>query len=93
MGVSNAGLRPLSEICAQSSAIVHICAFSQRKTKGQQLKGKTVSALFHTFSDFSALFHTFFSEFFRIFPPGLSLRDKGFYYCFSSKRRKENKRE
>ena len=28
-----------------------------------------------------------------IFPPGLLLRIKGFYYCFSSKRRKENKRE
>ena len=65
---------------------------SQRKTKGQQLKGKIVSALFHTFWHFPALFHTF-SEFFRIFPPGLFLKVKGFYYSFSSKRRKENKRE
>ena len=34
-----------------------------------------------TFSHFSAIFHTFshfFSEFFRIFPPGLFLRIKGF---------------
>ena len=30
-----------------------------------------------------------FSEFFRTFPPGLFLRIKGFYYYFSSKRRKE----
>ena len=54
----------------------------QRKTKGQQLKGKIVSALFHTFWQFSTHFHTF-SEFFRIFPPGLFLRIKGFYCCFS----------
>ena len=56
----------------------------QRKTKEQQLKGKIVSALFHTFWHFSTLFHTL-SEFFRIFPPGLFLRIKGFYCCFSSK--------
>ena len=39
---------------------------NQRKTKGQQLKGKIVSALFHTFWHFSTLFHTFqsFSEFY-----------------------------
>ena len=54
----------------------------QRKTKGQQLKGKIVSALFHTFGHFSTHFHTF-SEFFRIFPPGFFLRIKGFYHCFS----------
>ena len=64
----------------------------QRKTKGQQLKGKIVSALFHTFWHFSTLFHTF-SEFFRIFPPGLFLRIKGFYCCFSSKIIKENKKK
>ena len=66
--------------------------FSQRKTEGQQLKGKIVSALFHTFWQFSTHFHTF-SEFFRIFPPRLFLRIKGFYCCFGSKIRKENKRE
>ena len=49
-------------------------------------------ALLHTFWHFSTLFHTF-SEFFRIFPPGLFLRIKGFYCCFSSKTVKENKRE
>ena len=42
------------------------CPKIQRKTKGQQLKGKIVSALFHTFWHFSTLFHTF-SEFFRIY--------------------------
>ena len=31
----------------------------QRKTKGQQLKGKIVSALFHTFWHFSTLFQSF----------------------------------
>ena len=62
---------------------------SQRKTKGQQLKGKIVSALSHTFlGTFPHIFPLF-----RIFPPGLFLSIKGFYYCFSSKRRKENKRE
>ena len=66
---------------------------NQRKTKGQQLKGKIVSALFRTVWHFSTHFPTLFSEFSRIFPPGLFLRIKGFYCCFSSKRRKENKRE
>ena len=32
------------------------CPWNQRKTKGQQLKGKIVSALFHTFWHFSELF-------------------------------------
>ena len=64
----------------------------QRKTKGQQLKGKIVSALFHTFWHFSTLFHTF-PDFFRIFPPGLFLRIKGFYCCFSSKIIKEKKKK
>ena len=64
----------------------------QRKTKGQQLKGKIVSALFHTFWQFSTHFHTF-SEFFRIFPPRLFFRIKGFYWCFSPKIRKEKKKE
>ena len=36
---------------------------TQRKTKGQQLKVKIVSALFHPFWHFSTHFHTF-SEFF-----------------------------
>ena len=67
-------------------------SFIQRKTNGQQLKGKIVSAPFHTFWHFSTLFHTF-SEFFRILPPGLFLRIKGFYCCFSSKRIKENKKK
>ena len=66
----------------------------RRKTKGQQLKGKIVWALFHTLWHFSTHFHTF-SEFFRIFPPRFFLRIRGFYCCFSSKRQKikEHKRE
>ena len=82
------------------AGVAHESCKNQRKTKGQQLKGKIVSALFHTFWHFLALFPSFLlfsSEFFRIFPPGLSLRNKGFYYCFSSKRRKvfleENKKK
>ena len=38
----------------------------QRKTTGQQPKGKIVSAPFHTFWQFLALFRTF-SRFFRVF--------------------------
>ena len=52
----------------------------QRKTQGQQLKGKIVSALSHTS-------HTF-PHFFTLFPPGLSLKIKPFL-----KRRKENKKK
>ena len=36
---------------------------------------------------------TLLRRFFRMFPPGLFLCTKGFYYCFSSKRRKETKTE
>ena len=60
----------------------------QRKTKGQQLKGKIVSALFHTFWHFSTHFLTLFP---KISSRTFFLRIKGFDYCFSSKRRKENK--
>ena len=54
------------------------------------------SSRFHIFT-LLALFHTS-SHFFRVFliitfPPGLSLRIKGLYYCLSSKRRQETKRE
>ena len=54
----------------------------QRKTKGQQLKGKIVSALFHTFSHFkiSTLFHTF-----QHFSPRAFLKIK----AFLNKRKKE----
>ena len=64
---------------------------NQRKTKGQQLRGKIVSALFHTYWHFSKHSHTF-AEFFRTFHPGLSLRIKGFSYRFSSKRLKRTKK-
>ena len=59
---------------------------NQRKTKGQQLKGKIVSALFHTFWHFPHIFILFqsFSEFFlqdfflelRGFTTALVQRDK-----------------
>ena len=35
------------------------CSSELKKTKRQQLKGKTISALFHTFFTFFTLFHTF----------------------------------
>ena len=47
--------------------------YIQRKTKGQQLKGKIVSALFHT----SPHFFTLLQSFFRKFPPGLFLQIEG----------------
>ena len=50
--------------------------WSQRKTKGQQHKGKIVSAFFHTFWHFSTRFHTF-SEFFRIFLQDFLLEFRG----------------
>ena len=94
--VRNLGPAPLQKFCQGLFWRIFLGTFShknnQRKTKGQQLKGKIVSALFHTFWQFSTHFHTF-SEFFRIFPPRLFLRIKGFYCCFSSKIGKENKRE
>ena len=55
----------------------HICRINQRKTKGQQLKGKIVSYFFtsfRTFWHFLALFGTF-SEF---FPQDFPLQNKGF---------------
>ena len=39
--------------------VLPFAPYFQRKTKGQQLKGKIVSALFHTSSHFSTYFHTF----------------------------------
>ena len=45
---------------------LHTNSSTQRKTKGQQLKGKIVSALFHTVWHFPARFHTFL-EFIRLF--------------------------
>ena len=44
---------------------------NQRKTKGQQLQGKIVTALFRTFSHFSTHFHSF--------APGLLLKLRLFY--------------
>ena len=84
--------RPCLPILLSSASLNSSPLATPRKTKGQQLKGKIGSALFRTFWQFSTHFHTF-SEFFRIFPPGLFLRIKGFYCCFSSKIRKDNKRE
>ena len=52
----------------------------QRKTQAATTKGQ--NRLPALFSQFLALFHNF-SHFFRVFPPGLFLRSKGFYYCFT----------
>ena len=72
--------------CQQQSSVLNPLVREKLKatTKGQNRLG--------TFPHFLALFHTF-SEFFRIFPPWLFLRIKGFYCCFSSKIVKDNKRE
>ena len=50
---------------------------NQRKTKGQQLKGKIVSALFHTFWQFSAHF-TLFQSFLEFFLHDFFLELRGF---------------
>ena len=50
----------------------------QRKNKGQQLKGKIASALFHTFGTFPHIF-TLPQSFSEFFLQGLFLRIKGFY--------------
>ena len=60
---------------------------NQRKVEGQQLKGKIVSALFHTFWHFSTLF-AFFRAFLQDF-----LRIKGFYYCLVQRDEKRIKRK
>ena len=73
----------------RSSFKIHQDVENQRKTKGQQLKGKIVSALFLTFWHFSTHFHTF-SEFFKNFPPGPFLRINGVLLLFQIK---ETKRE
>ena len=73
--------------CLSPSEIQSGCRVSdlyQRKTKGQQLKGKIVSeifTLFHTFSHFLALFHNFS-------PGTFPFKTKG----FSSIRTKEKKK-
>ena len=56
---------------------------NQRKTKGQQLKGKIVSEIF-------TLFHNF-SHFFIIFPPGLSTIKQRVSAQWEQKRRKNKK--
>ena len=54
----------------------------REKTKGQQLKGKIVSALLHTFPHFSTLFHTF---------PPLSLKIKPFLKIIKENTKKKTK--
>ena len=66
----------------------------QRKTKGQQLKGKIVSALFRTFWHLSTHSHTF-SE---LFPQDFFLEIRGFTFTTvlaqrDEKRPKGNKKE
>ena len=58
----------------------------------EKLKGKIVSALFHTVWHFSTHFHAF-SEFFQNFPSRTFLRFQGFYCCFSLKRTKKDKKK
>ena len=58
---------------------------TQRKTKGQQLKGKIVS-------EFFTLFRTCW-HFFIIFPPGLSTSKQRALAQGEQKRRKDNKRK
>ena len=59
--------RPLSIMVCPGS-------FAHRKTQGQQLKGKIVSALFHTFSHFST-----FSSPFQNFPPMTFLKIRALF--------------
>ena len=68
-----------------------IVVFNERKTKGQHLKGKIVSALFHTFWHFPH-----FPHFSRIFPPGFFLELRGFTTVLvqrEEKRIKENEKK
>ena len=73
----------------------------QRKAKGQQLKDKIVSALFHIFWYLSALFHTFSKFFFFFFFSKFFLKDffseiRGFTTVLvrrDEKRIKENKKK
>ena len=74
------GLRFLGK----KSSNLTVEAWNQRKTKGQQLKGKIVS-------EFFTLFHNF-SHFFRIFPPGLSPSKQRVLAQGEQKRRKDNKK-
>ena len=71
-----------------------IWCIQRKKLKVQQLKGKIVSALFHTLSTFSHFphflhtFSTLFPHIFTLFPPGLPLKIKT-----SLKRIKENNKK
>ena len=60
------GAKSPKSLLHHPNPILHRCKsfFHQRKTKGQQLKGKIVSALFHTFWQFST---HIFTHFFRVF--------------------------
>ena len=58
---------------------------SQRKTKGQQLKGKIVSEYFTLLSQFFTLFHHF--------PPGLSPSKQRVLAQGEQKRSKDNKKK
>ena len=89
-----------------SSLFCVLSSFLQRKTKGQQLKGKIVrhffshfwpnlSALFHTFWHFSTRFHTF-SEFCLQVLQEFFLEVRGFTTVLAQrdeKRPKENKKK
>ena len=63
----------------------------KEKLKGNNTRAKSSRHLFTFFGTYPHIFT--FLRVFRIFTPWLFLWIKGFYYCFSSKRRKENKRD
>ena len=70
----------------QKGEICSVPQTNQRKTKGQQLKGKIVQN-FHVF-----FFHKF-SHFFIVFHQDFPLQNKGFYLAQGErKRRKDNKK-
>ena len=71
-----------------------LMGYFQRKTKGQQLKGKIVSAL-HTVWHFSTHFLTLFQSFSEFFLQGFFLELKGFSTVFVQRdeKRKKQKRK
>ena len=76
---------PSQESLQESHGLASVRFQNQRKTKGQQLKGKIVS-------EFFTLFHNF-SHFFIIFLPGLSPSKQRVLAQGEQKRRKDNKKK
>ena len=61
---------------------------TQRKTKGRQLGGKIVSALFHPFWHFSTHFHTFFQSFSEFFLRDFFVELRGFTTVLAQRHKK-----